>query len=90
VASPESKGLPSQTDWGGVREEAGGDQSGLAISSEGILECIKALLDCMEGTWKKDPAPDLAQCVMLAHWAATEASSAVDEEEGKLGKLEIA
>jgi hypothetical protein len=90
VASPELKGSPSWTDWGGVREEAGGDQSGPAVSSDSILEHIKVLLDRTEGTWKKDPAPDLEQCVMLAHWAAVEASSAVEEEEGRLGKLEIA
>jgi hypothetical protein len=90
VALPELKGLPSWTDRGGAREEAGGDQSGPAVSADGILDHIKALLDCTEGTWKKDPVPDLVQCVMLACWAAAEASSAVEEEEGRLRKLEIA
>jgi hypothetical protein len=89
VASPELKGLPLWTDWGGAREEAGGDQLGPAISADGILDCIKVLLDHTEGMWKKDPAPDLVQCVMLVCWATAEASSAVEEEEGRLGKLEI-
>jgi hypothetical protein len=90
VALPESKGSPLRTNWGGAREEAGGNQLGLAVSADGILDHIKALLDHTEGTWKKDLAPDLAQCIMLVCWATAEASSAVEEEEGRFGKLEIA
>jgi hypothetical protein len=69
-------------------EEKEKEKVALSVTADGIMERIEELLKCTEVTWGNDPMPELAQCVMLARWAAAEASSTV--EEGRLGKLEVA
>jgi hypothetical protein len=85
VVSPNLKGLPACTDRGEVGEEPEGkEKTAPSVTADGIMEQIEELLKCMEVMWGNDPAPELAQCIMLACWAA------VEEEEGRLGKLEVA
>jgi hypothetical protein len=88
--SPDLKGLLSCTDRGEVGEEPKEKEKvAPSVTADGIMEQIEELLKCMEVTWGNDPAPELAQCIMLVCWAAVEVSSTVEEEEGRLGKLEV-
>jgi hypothetical protein len=93
VVLPDSKGSPLRMYRGEVGEEPKGEEKGApSVTADGIMEQIEELLKCTEVTWGSDPMPELAQCILLACWAAAEASSMVEEEEeeGRLGKLEVA
>jgi hypothetical protein len=91
VASPNSKGSPLHADRYEVGEEPEEKEKvASSVTADGIMERIEELLKHMEVTWGNDPAPELAQCVMLVCWATVEVSSMVEEEEGRLGKLEVA
>jgi hypothetical protein len=83
VASPDPKGSPSRTDGG----EVGKGDNVQSMTVEDLTARVEALLKCTEEMWGNDPSPELAQCAILMHWAASGASAMV--EEGNLSKLEV-